>query len=85
LQHIGLPLAVDPVYGGSEALLLSQFKPHYKRSTRKPESPLIDRLTLHAQSVRFAHPATGEIMQVEAPVPDDLERALKQLEKYGHI
>jgi 23S rRNA-/tRNA-specific pseudouridylate synthase len=83
LQSIGLPLAVDPVYGGAEALYLSQFKPRYKPSSRKPESPLISRLTLHAYSLRFKHPATQEEMQVEAPLPADFARALKQLQKYG--
>jgi RluA family pseudouridine synthase len=83
LQSIGLPLAVDPVYGGGESLLLSQFKSGYKRSTRKPERPLLGRLSLHAQSLRFAHPRTGELMQVEAPLPDDLARALRQLQKHG--
>ncbi len=83
LQHISLPLAVDPVYGGGESLLLSQFKPGYKRSTRKPESPLLRRLSLHAQSLRFAHPRTGEVVKVEAPLPGDLARALRQLQKYG--
>lgn len=83
LQFIGLPLAVDPLYGGAEALYLSQFKPHYKQSTRKPESPLISRLTLHAHTLRFKHPATQEEIKVEAPIPDDLARAIKQLQKYG--
>jgi RluA family pseudouridine synthase len=83
LQHAGLPLAVDPVYGGGESLRLSQFKSGYKRSTRRPETPLIRRLTLHAHSLRFAHPAAGQVMQVEAPLPDDLARALRQLQKYG--
>lgn len=83
LQSIGLPLAVDPTYGGAEALYLSQFKRGYKSSTRKPESPLIDRLTLHAHTLRFRHPATEEEMTVEAPLPADFARTLKQLAKYG--
>jgi len=74
---------VDPVYGGGQSLLLSQFKAGYKRSTRKPESPLLGRLSLHAHLLRFAHPRTGEVIQVEAPLPDDLAQALRQLNKYG--
>ncbi len=83
LQHIGLPLAVDPVYGGGEALLLSQFKPRYKPSTRKPESPLMSRLTLHAATLEFRHPATQEVMKVEAPLPPDFARTLTQLRKFA--
>ena len=83
MQSIGLPLAVDPLYGGAEALFLSQFKPHYKQSTRKAESPLIARLTLHAHTLRFRHPVTQEEMKVEAPIPADLSRTIQQLQKYG--
>lgn len=83
LQHIALPLVVDPVYGGTEGLLLSQIKMSYKHSTRKEERPLISRLTLHAAALRFTHPITGQEMTVEAPVPKDLATAIRQLEKYA--
>lgn len=83
LQHIALPLAVDPLYGGSDSLFLSQIKMSYKHSTRKEERPLISRLTLHAASLRFTHPMTGDEMTIEAPVPKDLATAIKQLEKYA--
>ncbi|HLO69094.1 MAG TPA: RluA family pseudouridine synthase [Holophaga sp.] len=42
-------------------------------------SPLIDRQALHAELLGFRHPVTGEGVTVTAPMPADLERALKAL------
>lgn len=83
MQHIAMPLIVDPLYGGTEGLYLSQIKMSYKQSTRKQERPLLSRLPLHAASIRFTHPATGQEMTVQSPVPKDLATAIKQLEKYA--
>ncbi|MHC4478025.1 MAG: RluA family pseudouridine synthase [Planctomycetota bacterium] len=48
LPSIGLPLAIDPLYGSSKPLYLSDFKPNYRLGKGRIEKPLIDRLTLHA-------------------------------------
>ena len=42
-------------------------------------SPLIGRLALHARSLTFWHPVTGQMRSFEAPYPHDFERALSQL------
>ena len=36
----------------------------------------VDRMLLHAQVLRFAHPATGEAMDVRAPLDPAFARAL---------
>ena len=51
LAHIGLPLVIDPLYGSSQALLLSDFKADYRLRKDKTEKPLIERLTLHAYQI----------------------------------
>ena len=79
LREIGFPLCVDPVYGRRDALLLSEIKPGYKQKRGRAEQPLIDRLTLHAHKIRF--PGREGDIEVEAPVPRDLERVLKQMRK----
>ncbi len=53
LPHIGLPLAIDPLYGNSQPLFLSDFKPNYRLGKNQTEKPLIDRLTLHAYQLSF--------------------------------
>lgn len=85
LESAGLPLAVDPTYGGADRLMLSSFKSGYRPSRRRPERPLIQRLTLHACSATFEHPRTGGPLRFEAPPPKDFRASLHQLAKYGRI
>ena len=88
LQSIGLPLAIDPLYhstrGGGDppGLRLSSFKRGYRPVTGETERPLIERLTLHAEWLRFQAP-TGEDVRIEAPLPKDFRAALNMLRKYG--
>lgn len=83
LSASGFPLAVDPLYGRNDALLLSHFKSDYRAKRGRPERPLIARLTLHARCVAFPSPSAPErSVRVEAPLPKDFALALKQLVKY---
>jgi len=43
------------------------------------ESSLLSRHALHAWRVAFSHPASGERIQVSAPLPDDFSKAMDQL------
>lgn len=79
LAALGFPLAVDPLYGGSEALWLSHFKPDYRPSRRHSERPLIHRLTLHAAKLAFTHPSDGRTITLEAAMPKDFRATLNQL------
>ena len=81
LAAIGHPLAVDPEFGGGYALLLSDYKPGYRPSGRRPERPLVERLTLHAAAVSFVHPATGAPLRFVSPLPRDLRATLNQLRR----
>ncbi len=86
LAELGFPLAVDPAYGRRRALSLSEFKRDYRRKRGALEHPLIERLTLHASSIDFPDPdpawsAAGRRIRVEAPLPRDFARLLKQMEK----
>jgi 23S rRNA pseudouridine955/2504/2580 synthase/23S rRNA pseudouridine1911/1915/1917 synthase len=92
LQSIGLPLAVDPLYHpprprrGEPAppagLFLSAFKRNYRPAAGEPERPLIDRLTLHAEKLRF-NDTGGAATEVVGPVPKDLRATLNMLRKYA--
>jgi 23S rRNA pseudouridine1911/1915/1917 synthase len=53
LPSIGLPLAIDPLYGSSHALFLSDFKLDYRLAKGQAEKPLIKRLTLHAYQIKL--------------------------------
>jgi 23S rRNA pseudouridine1911/1915/1917 synthase len=80
LSATGFPLAVDSIYGRRDALALSEFKRSYRPKRGGKESPLIDRLTLHAHRLAFPD-SSGVLREVEAPVPKDFQRVLKQLAK----
>ncbi len=79
LATLGHPLAVDPLYGGGAALLLSNFKPDYRPSRKGEERPLIARLTLHALRLTAPHPTSGIALTFEAPPPKDFRAAVNQL------
>ena len=68
LQHWGCPLLGDPVYGGRPARVFAQNTGY--------EAP---RQMLHAHTLGFTHPATGQPLQVEAPLPADFADALQFL------
>lgn len=79
LTHIGLPLAMDPLYGSARPIMLSEFKKDYRPGSHE-ERPLIARLTLHAHRLTFQHP-DGRTITIESPVPKDLRAAINQLGK----
>jgi len=65
-QFAQQPLAGDSKYGDE----------HYNESLK--ESGL-KRLFLHASSLRFKHPLSGDWVDVEAPLPADLAKVLTKL------
>jgi len=79
---IGHPLAIDPSYGGSGGLLLSQLKRGYRPKAGQVERPLMSRLTLHAARLRFIPFQGSEEMEIVAPLPKDFEVTLRQLRKW---
>jgi len=63
LAHLGAPLLGDARYGGPRRVLELS----------------VPRVMLHALRLEVAHPASGALLRLEAPVPDDfaaVERAL---------
>ena len=85
LSHIGLPLAVDPLYhpNAGGGILLSSFKRGY-RPAGAGERPLIDRLTLHAQRLRFSV-RDGEVISLTAELPKDFRAVLHQLGRNNSV
>lgn len=88
LLLLGTPCALDPLYGSSEPLLLSSWKQGYRLGKGRREAPLIDRLTLHAESLEFRRPGApaddpAARVRVEAPLPRDFETAVRQIRRWG--
>lgn len=82
LMDVGHPIFGDLDYGG-ELLLLSRLKRGYRVRPGETERPLISTPALHAWKLELPHPATGELVRIEAPWPKSLEVALKNLRRYA--
>jgi 23S rRNA pseudouridine1911/1915/1917 synthase len=92
LSSIGLPLAIDPLYGrppvkprvaGAEVgIYLSTFKRDYNARPDGQERPLIARLTLHASELKLKQP-DGTELHLIAPQPKDFRAAVNMLSKYS--
>ncbi len=62
LKAIGHPVVGDAVYGSGHAR----------------HEPALQRQFLHAYQLKFQHPTTGEVIELEAPLPEDLQIVLEQ-------
>ena len=80
LQHRGLPIVGDQLYGGAP-LLLSSLKRNFHLKPGKTENPLISRVALHAAELTVAHPITKNDVTITSPLPHDFEVALKYLRR----
>jgi 23S rRNA pseudouridine1911/1915/1917 synthase len=69
LSAIGHPVVGDNVYGESR----------YEEFVKKYGAP--GRYFLHAAYLRFAHPATGDILALHSPLPQELENLLERIRK----
>lgn len=77
LHHVGCPVLCDRQYGGRSQLTRGEV-----RRDPTDELVLLDRQALHARRLRFLHPATGEPLEIEAPLPSDIADTLAELRKY---
>jgi len=62
LKAIGHPIVGDPVYGPG----------------RKGQGLTLKRPFLHAYQLKFTHPTTNVVLELEAPLPADLQAILEQ-------
>lgn len=77
IAKLGAPIAGDEVYGG-HPVFLSTIKRNYRLAKGEEESPLMDRMALHAFSLEFSGRSGGKV-KAEAPYPKDFRVLLKQL------
>ena len=73
MAHLRHPIIGDPLYGG--ALKLP------KGASDEMIAALrgFRRQALHAETLEFKHPVTGEAVRCSAPLPDDMQALLKTL------
>jgi 23S rRNA pseudouridine955/2504/2580 synthase/23S rRNA pseudouridine1911/1915/1917 synthase len=83
LPSIGLPLAIDPLYGASHPLFLSDFKPSYRLAKGQSEKPLINRLTLHAYQLSIANRKSKIANEFIAGLDKKFAATIKMLTKHN--
>jgi len=72
LASIGHPVAGDREYGGTRA-------PSSRRARSRALLAALSRPALHAARLTFTHPASGERLSFESPLPEDLATLLSGL------
>lgn len=80
MKYIGYTLFNDERYGGNQVLKGTNFT-KYKQFVQNCFN-ICPRQALHAQTLGFIHPRTGEEMMFEAPLPDDMEQLLNKWRTY---
>jgi 23S rRNA pseudouridine1911/1915/1917 synthase len=84
MASIGHPVVGDTLYGGAGQLTdqVASQAATSKAARRKaePERLRLGRNFLHAARLEFSHPKTGKLLQLEAPLPAELEAFLGRLE-----
>ncbi len=84
MASIGHPVVGDTLYGGAGQLTdqVAAQAAQSKAARRKaePEKLRLGRNFLHAARLEFAHPGTGKLLELEAPLPVELESFLGRLE-----
>ena len=80
MKHIGHTLFNDERYGGDRILkgtIFSKYKQFVDNCFE-----VMPRQALHARSLGFVHPVTGESMYFECPMPDDFTAVLTKWRDY---
>lgn len=81
MKHIGHTLFGDIEYGGDKVLKGTTFT-KYKQFVENCFK-LLPRQALHAKSLGFTHPKTGERLFFENPLPDDMQQVLEKWRNYA--
>ena len=80
MKHLGHPIFSDATYGGDQILRGTVFAKY--RQFVENCFKIIPRQALHAKTLEFKHPATGELMKFDSDLPEDFTKALLKWEGY---
>ncbi len=77
LDSIGHPVLCDRQYGHRAEITRGEIR-------RDPSDTLVllARQALHARRIKFSHPSTGVPIEVEAPLPADLDAVVAELRQF---
>lgn len=81
MKHIGHTLFNDERYGGERILKGTTFS-KYKQFVDNCFK-ILPRQALHAKTLGFIHPTTGEKLQFDSPIPDDIQECIEKWRHYA--
>jgi len=79
-KHIRHPLFNDEIYGGDQILKGTTFT-KYKQFVQNCFQ-VLPRHALHAKSLGFTHPATGEKLFFDSELPEDMTQVIEKWRRY---
>ena len=80
MKHIGHTLFNDHEYGG-DGILKGTIYQKYKQFVHNCFE-ICSRCALHAKTLGFIHPVTGQFMLFEAPLPGDMQQVIEKWRQY---
>lgn len=81
MKHIGHPLFSDAPYGGDSILKGTTFTKY--RQFVENCFKIIPRQALHARSLGFTHPSTGQKMFFDSDLPPDMKNVIEKWRNYS--
>ena len=73
LAHMGCPIVADKLYSGRSQIRVKDISRHGHDIDEGDSDVLIARQALHAESLSFSHPDSGEQVEFTAPLPQDMQ------------
>lgn len=81
MKHIGHTLFNDERYGGERILKGTTFT-KYKQFVENCFK-ILPRQALHAKTLGFEHPKTGEFMSFDSEIPEDMQACIQKWQQYS--
>ena len=81
MRYLGHPLFNDARYGGDRILKGTTFT-KYKQFVENAFQ-VLPRQALHARTLGFEHPVSGELLHFEAPIPEDMLACIEKWRGYA--
>jgi len=80
MEHIGVPLIGDQLYGAQTTKLTSKLKKADYEDEVRDKIASFPHQALHAAEIMFIHPRTDEEMHFQSDIPDDMAELIALLD-----
>jgi RluA family pseudouridine synthase len=84
LSSEGLTIVGDKLYGDKKLAAITDLEAQFKQNMNEVEQ-FITGMGLHARSLEFTHPVSGQRLKFEAPYPTWWEVVLERLRKINYL